>query len=102
MGLFKKPVMVSSSKTSTRGVEEEMEDFVNSFSSFSELVRELSSEEQEQFKTIFNGVIDDIGTKLIEAEDRDQMGEVIAELTKDDQQLLLDKLREQEVLKFEK
>ena len=102
MGLFKKPVMVSSSKTSTRGVEEDIEDFVNAYSSWSESVNGLSSEEQEQFKTIFNGVIDDIGTKLIEAEDRDQMGEVIAELTKDDQQLLLDKLREQEVLKFEK
>ena len=75
-----------------------MEDFVNGFSSFSELVKELSSEEQEQFKAIFNGVIDNIGTKMIEAQDRDQMSEIISEVTKDDQELLLEKMKEENIL----
>ena len=75
-----------------------MEDFVNSFSSFSQLVKELSGEEQEQFKAIFNGVIEGIGTKMLEAEDKDQMGEIIAEVTKDDQELLLQKMKEENIL----
>ena len=75
-----------------------MEDFVNSFSSFSQLVKELSGEEQEQFKAIFNGVIEGVGTKMLEAEDKDQMGEIIAEVTKDDQELLLQKMKEENIL----
>ena len=98
MGIFKKPVTCSSNKGATRGVEEEMEDFVNSFSSFSQLVKELSGEEQEQFKAIFNGVIEGVGTKMLEAEDKDQMGEIIAEVTKDDQELLLQKMKEENIL----
>ena len=75
-----------------------MEDFVNSFSSFSQLVKELSGEEQEQFKAIFNGVIEGVGTKMLEAEDKDQMGEIIADVTKDDQELLLQKMKEENIL----
>ena len=46
MPIFKKPVTCASNKGATRGTEEEMEDFVNSFSSFHTLLNELSAEEK--------------------------------------------------------
>lgn len=84
MPIFKKPVTCASNKGATRGAEEEMEDFVNSFSSFKSLLDELSAEEKQQFAQIFNDVIDGVGDKLVGAEDQEMMKEVIADINTTD------------------
>ena len=84
MPIFKKPVTCASNKGATRGTEEEMEDFVNSFSSFHTLLNELSAEEKQQFAQIFNDVIDGVGDKMVEAEDQEMMKECIASITTSD------------------
>ena len=101
MPIFKKPVITKKNNNAPRGAEEDMETFLESFDSFSSQAKELSGEELQAAKDVFNELIDGFGDKLFDAEDKEQLEEAITELNKDDQELLLKKLASEGMVQFE-
>ena len=73
MPVFKTPVNTSGKNEATRGVEEEVDAFAESFTSFRSIFESLSAEEKDAFKVAFNGLElggnDSLGDKLADFEE---------------------------------
>ena len=93
MPVFKAPVNTSGKNEATRGVEEEVDSFAESFSSFRSIFESLSAEEKEAFKAAFNdlelGGNESIGDKLADFEEQGEMKAFVDELTQDDKEAFL-------------
>ena len=85
MPVFKQPVNTSGKSGATRGVEEEVDAFAESFTSFRSIFESLSPEEKDAFKTAFNdlelGGTESIGDKLADFEEQGEMKAFVDELT---------------------
>ena len=73
MPVFKTPVSSSGKNEATRGVEEEVDAFAESFTSFRSIYESLSAEEKDAFKAAFNdlelGGNESLGDKLADFEE---------------------------------